>query len=194
MKLYLVRHGETDWNKEGRMQGRKGVGLNEVGLEQVKMLGEELKDKGLVFDVCYASPLKRAVETAEVLVGGKCEIVYDERLMERGFGVFEGRTMEEFWDSVGVNDIMDRRSNYSEKDLEPIKNVLERAKSFLNDIKKEYINDERVLVVSHGALLRALHFEIVGYNDETDFHDFSFKNAEMREYDIDSAKSLRKEK
>ncbi|MBQ3293542.1 histidine phosphatase family protein, partial [Candidatus Saccharibacteria bacterium] len=81
MKLYLVRHGETEWNKEGRMQGKQGVGLNETGVLQLEKLRDEIRERGLRFDICFASPLKRAVETAEILVGGECEILYDERLV-----------------------------------------------------------------------------------------------------------------
>lgn len=183
MRLYLVRHGETDWNKENRMQGRKGVGLNETGVEQVKALAEKIREQGVEFDACYASPLKRAVESAEILVEGKCEVWYDERLMERGFGEFEGKSMEEFWRAMGENDVMDRRLNYAGFGLEPINEVLGRARSFLDDIKKEYgASEAKILVVAHGALLRALHFEIVGYDDATDFHEMHFENAEMREY------------
>ena len=184
MKLYLVRHGETEWNKEGRMQGRQGVGLNETGVLQVEKLRDEIRERGLRFDICFASPLKRAVETAESLVGGECEILYDERLVERGFGEFEGKSMEEFWASVGDNDILDRRLNYGERGLEPIREVLRRAEEFLADLKKNYGGKERVLIVAHGALLRALNFAILGYDDETDFHSMHFENAEMREYEI----------
>ncbi len=184
MRLYLVRHGETDWNKENRMQGRKGVGLNEVGVEQVKALAIKIRERGLEFDVCLASPLKRAVESAEILVGGKCEILYDERLVERGFGEFEGKTLDEYWEGIGGNDTTDRQLNYAGFGIEPINEVLGRAKSFFEEAKEKYAGETRVLVVAHGALLRALHFEIVGYTDETDFHEMHFGNAEMREYEI----------
>ena len=58
MKIYLARHGQTDWNVEHKAQGRTDIPLNEVGLEQAKALGESIKN--LSFDVCYASPLLRA--------------------------------------------------------------------------------------------------------------------------------------
>ena len=184
MKLYLARHGETDWNKESRMQGRKGVGLNEVGVGQIKLLAEEIQSRGIEFDICFASPLKRAVESAEILVGGKCDILYDERLIERGFGEFEGRSMDEYWGSLGNNDTSDRKLNYSGFGIEPINDVLGRAKSFLDDVKEKYGGDKKILVVAHGVLLKALHFEIVGYDDTTNFHELHFENAEMKESDL----------
>ena len=194
MKLYLVRHGETDWNKACRMQGRKGVGLNEIGVEQVRTLADEIQKRAINFDICFASPLKRAVESAEILVGGKCEILYDDRLAERCFGEFEGRSRDEYWKSLGKNDVFDRKLNYSGFGIEPIKDVLDRAKSFIKDITERYKGDTKVLVVAHGSLLRAMHFEIVGYDDATDFLSFGLKNAELREYDIDSIESLKGER
>lgn len=184
MKLYLVRHGETDWNGANMMQGRKGAGLNEAGVEQVKALAEEIRSRKLEFDACFASPLKRAVESAEILVGGKCEILYDDRLIERSFGEFEGRSRDEYWNGIGENDAFDRKLNYSGFGIEPIKDVLSRARSFLDEIKSEYAGDKKVLVVAHGVLLNALNFEIIGYDDTTDFHGLRFKNAEMKEYEI----------
>ena len=107
MRLYLVRHGQTDWNLEERMQGRKGVGLNETGVKQVEALRDKIKD--IRFEICFVSPLQRAVDTARILVGGKCGIVEDERIMERGFGEFEGRKATEYWDAIGDIDTTDRK-------------------------------------------------------------------------------------
>ena len=73
MKLFLVRHGETEWNREGKMQGRLGVGLDETGVKQVEALRDKMREKGLEFDACFTSPLKRAAETAVILVGGLIE-------------------------------------------------------------------------------------------------------------------------
>lgn len=92
MKLYLARHGLTDWNKEMRAQGRKDLSLNAEGRAQA----EELRDKikGIEFTAVYASPLKRAAETVEIAVGDRSEIIYDDRLLERSFGDFEGKVVK----------------------------------------------------------------------------------------------------
>ena len=137
MKLYLVRHGETEWNRRGLMQGRHGVGLNETGREQVEELRREIETRGLKFDVCYVSPLQRAVETAEILVRGReIEKVLDERLIERGFGEFEGKTSLEYHVGTKEKDTLDLRLNYGENGVEPIKEVFRRAESFLSDLEK----------------------------------------------------------
>ena len=65
MKLYIIRHGETDWNKEKRLQGQSDTQLNEYGIELARITGEALKD--VHFDYIFSSPLKRAYKTAELI-------------------------------------------------------------------------------------------------------------------------------
>lgn len=185
MKIYLVRHGQTDWNVERRKQGRTDVPLNATGVWQA----EEARDKlaGYEFDICYASPLKRAAKTAEIVVDGRCEIVLDARLVERGFGEFEGQishSKDDWSDLTGGVDITDRRQNTGIRGLEPVKSVLERSRSFLDDVLSRHDDDARVLVVAHGWLLKALHFNIVGYDDDTDFWEFHLQNGEVAEYEV----------
>ena len=89
MRIYITRHGETQWNKKGLMQGWKNSDLTEKGIENAKRLGESLKD--INFDVIYTSPLGRANETAKCINGNKdTKIVLVESLKEMGFGIWEG--------------------------------------------------------------------------------------------------------
>ena len=90
MKICLVRHGETDWNKEGRWQGREDIPMNEKGYAQVSAAGEALKGKG--FTVIVTSPLQRARQTAEVIAKktGIQKIEIDERLIESDLGDASG--------------------------------------------------------------------------------------------------------
>lgn len=75
MKLYVVRHGETDWNKNFLMQGNTNTDLNETGISQAKEIREKLKD--IDFDVCYSSPLSRAYNTAKIICDNKVNIKLD---------------------------------------------------------------------------------------------------------------------
>ena len=93
MKITLVRHGETDNNKNNIMQGLSNELMNDRGRRQCKKLRNELKDKH--FDICYMSPLVRCVETAMILVGDRVPIVKDRRLIERDIGKFEGTVVSE---------------------------------------------------------------------------------------------------
>ena len=94
MKLYLIRHGETDWNKEFKIQGSSDIELNEYGRELAFITREGLRH--IPFDIAYTSPLKRAKETAEIILGGRNIPLYeDERVQEACFGSFEGATLKE---------------------------------------------------------------------------------------------------
>lgn len=88
--LVLIRHGETDWNVEGRYQGQADPPLNARGLAQARRLAEELRDAGL--DVLYSSPLRRAAETAEILASAlNLPLHLEPRLMEINQGAWQGR-------------------------------------------------------------------------------------------------------
>lgn len=89
MILYVIRHGETKWNVERRLQGRSDVELNEYGIYLAKVTAEALKDVN--FDVIYSSPLIRAYKTAEIIKGDRnINIITDDRLKEMSFGIYEG--------------------------------------------------------------------------------------------------------
>jgi len=177
MKLYLARHGQTDWNIEHRAQGQADIPLNETGIKQAEELREKLKSYH--FDVCYASPLSRAAKTAEIAVDGRCEIIFDDNLKERYFGSREG-TDPTTWEE----DDMDRQLNTNAGGIEPINDVLARSEKALERIKAENPPDAAVLVVGHGALLKMIHFNIIGYDDNTDFLSFHLGNGEIVEHEI----------
>ena len=93
LDLWLVRHGETDWNRERRIQGQTDVPLNDLGIKQAKRLAERLRAQ--TFDAVYASDAERAHHTAKIVVGER-DICLDERLREISFGALEGKTRAEF--------------------------------------------------------------------------------------------------
>ena len=168
MKLYLVRHGETSWNIGRKVQGQTDIPLNETGVRQAEKVREELKDE--VFDICYCSPLMRARRTAEIVANN---------LKERGFGELEG-TDSAHWEIDGFSRVL----NTNEFGIEPVRDVLARAKKFLERVKAENSAEAKVLVVGHGTLLKMLHYNIVGYDDETDFREFYMENGEIVEYEV----------
>lgn len=94
LKVYLLRHGETQYNADGnRYCGRTDVPLTAKGINQAALVNKQLI--GMSFDAHYSSPLKRARHTAEIASGGK-QVITDERLIEVDFGEWEGKTKEEF--------------------------------------------------------------------------------------------------
>ena len=149
MKITIVRHGETDNNKNCIMQGLSNELLNDRGRRQCKKLRNELKDKH--FDICYMSPLVRAVETAYILVGDRAPIVKDRRLIERDIGEFEGKTR----DGYDINKYWDYKLNSNDKGVEPIQDIEKRVRSFLKYISKKKEKD--ILIVTHSSVFRMLY-------------------------------------
>jgi probable phosphoglycerate mutase len=176
MKLYLVRHGQTDWNIGKQAQGVADIELNATGIAQAEALKDRIAAEGLQFDYVYASPLRRAKKTAQI-------IIYNDLLIERSYGDLEGKIVD--WDNLGVDDL-DIRQNTDIYGLEPIQAVLARSKSFLDDLLSRHASepDARILVVAHGTLLKTLHYNIIGYTPDTNLRGFHLDNCELVEYSI----------
>lgn len=176
-KVYLVRHGQTNWNKEGRCQGKTNISLNEDGVNQAKALRDKIDTNNI--DICIVSPLNRALETAKIITDNKINLIIDDRIVERDFGTLEGKLFN--YDATVKS--WNYNLNYDEYEMETIKDVLKRAKDFLNYLNETYDN-KKILIVSHGAFIKALYFNIVGYDEETDFLSFFPKNGEILEFEI----------
>lgn len=182
MKIYIARHGQTDWNLEMRAQGRKDVPLNAAGREQAEKLRENTKD--LEFDAVYASPLKRAAETAEIAVGDKYEINYDERLVERSFGDFEGKILESWAQPVGGLNIDDIALDEIPGGVETVKSIIARARDFVEFLKRGYPDEARILVVGHGAMSKAFDWVLAEHDENDVFGARHLENGEVKEYEV----------
>ena len=147
VKFYFVRHGETDWNVQGRFQGIEDIPLNDTGKEQARRCGMGLKKSGIPFDYVISSPLQRAFDTAETIADYlELETVQREPLrIERDFGKVSGKKRED----------RDRMLQSGEAlDMEEEEAVAERMQQVLTALtEKTY---EHILLVSHGASIRAL--------------------------------------
>lgn len=159
MNLYIVRHGETDWNTEKRIQGQTDIELNENGVRLAELTSEGLKD--VEFDYIFSSPLKRAYKTAEIIRGERTtEIVRDDRLKEMFFGEYEGTTKAERPADCCITTLFKDPGNYvAEGGAESLENLTERAAAFLEEhiFPVEATNpDAQILLIGHGALNKAL--------------------------------------
>lgn len=159
MKIYIVRHGETPWNKKKLIQGQQDIPLNDYGRELAKKTGEGLKD--VPFDRVFSSPLQRAYETAEILIEGRnLPIETDDRLKEIKFGAAEGRNIIE-----ARADKNDPIGNFfdSPADYQPVEGgetfdqVRERGMEFLKERILPLENQcENVLMVAHACIIRSI--------------------------------------
>ncbi len=179
MKLYVVRHGQTNWNHEHKMQGREDISLNEFGIEQARTTKDKIKL--LKIDICLSSPLKRAVETAKIITEGKCALEIDPRLSERDYGEFEGVKKEDFsYDKFWYY------KNYEEySKAENIRDFFTRIYEFLDEVKVKY-KDKNVLIVTHGGVIKAIECYAHGMLDDKEIGIFLPDNATVLEYDLEA--------
>ena len=160
MKLYLIRHGETDWNIVKRLQGATDIPLNENGEALARETAEGLKE--IPFDMVFTSPLKRAYRTAEIVKGNReIPLIIEERIREICFGDYEGLVSKSEGYSIPDPDF---KFFFTKTDCyktppngEPIESLLERTNEFLEELKKRKdLKDKTILVSTHGAAVRAL--------------------------------------
>lgn len=179
MNLYLVRHGQTDLNKQHIIQGITNAKLNKNGINQAENLKQEI-DK-LDIDLVISSPLLRTKETTNIIINNRnIDIIYDDRIIERYAGNFEGKS-DKNYDHIKVWDY--KLNTDLNANIERVQDLLERAKLFLDDIKTKYPN-KNILIVSHEAIIRAIHYNIVGYNENTNFKDIKIDNCCLLKYKI----------
>lgn len=163
MKLYIARHGETQWNKEKRIQGRADLEMNQTGMHQVSEVAKGLSK--VQFDFVYSSPLKRAINTAKTISGNE-RIIIDEKIYELDFGPLEGIAYGELG-KLPVEKLDANLKKVGEFFGTPDKyipfeggesygSIITRAKEFLNDMKGRYKKDENILVVSHATFIHVL--------------------------------------
>lgn len=164
MRLYLIRHGETDLNKQKILQGRSDHELNDYGRELARITGKALKD--VAFDVVFTSPLRRAKETAMLLIQESeaainLPVIEEERIQEISFGDFEGKcygkdnfnmpdkTFMNFFDCPALYNTPPNGESFEE--------VMVRTGEFLRELlsDKAY-EDKTILISTHGCALKAI--------------------------------------
>ena len=166
MSWYFVRHGQTQWNVEHRLQGSRDIPLNDTGKRQAEALRDIWKKEGITFRAVYCSPLQRACRTAEILTGRSRDSFHlEEELKEMDFGVMEGEAYERTPQvdiSLCMEQILGRPGDYVPQGRgETFAQVLERTKDFLLRVREaERDNPGHILVVSHGAVMHGLLFHL----------------------------------
>lgn len=150
--LYIMRHGKTDWNTLHKLQGQIDIPLNEEGKKMAAEAAIMYSD--IKFDLCYCSPLVRAKETAEIfLKDTSTPILYDNRLMEMGFGELEGVEALWFEDDTALNHLFSDPVHYEPKGGETFDELFDRTRSFIEEIIKPQLKDNKnILIIGHGAM------------------------------------------
>ena len=172
MTLYIVRHGQTDWNLEGRIQGDTDNPLNETGFSQAQTVGEQLGQ--ITLDHVYPSGLKRAIQTAEA-IASNAPITPDPRLNERSRGVYEGRVAAE------VNDEFRPRFAALDDDMdggESLRSISERISEFTREMVERHMG-ETVMVVGHSGVNPLVIAELIGLPPERAIAEIRQGNDEV---------------
>ena len=177
MNLYVVRHGETIWNLEKRVQGITDIPLTEKGKSSAFELQKLVNT--LNIDVVISSPLSRARDTAKILVDSKLPINTDDRIKERDWGMNEGALI----DGIDKWDCWDVILNTKVQNIECIQDFMYRVSSFLEEIKTKY-KDKNVLVVTHSAVIRVIHYMLGEIHEDGNLSRMNIPNLRILEYKI----------
>ncbi len=155
-KWFILRHGETEWNALGRIQGHTDISLSEAGNRQAELAARRLA--GVVFDAAYCSDLRRSVETARKVLGRRSVPLHTTpSLREYDKGVFEGLTVQqtkelypELYEASLVKDL-----DFAPPGGESTRQTSSRIADFISNLREDY-GDRTVLIVGHGGALRAV--------------------------------------
>lgn len=157
LKLLIVRHGESVWNEEERIQGQQDVPLSDNGRKQALALGERLKGESIV--ACFSSPLTRSLETAKLILsasGNRLSVIELPELMERNFGSWEGKCISEAKSQYAEEFALWVSAHYipAPPGGESVDELLTRVEQGLKRIFA-FVNEDSVLVVGHSGSVKA---------------------------------------
>lgn len=166
MKIYLTRHGQTEWNLEGKMQGSAESKLTQRGIDEAKKLSDSLQD--IIFDSIYASPLDRAYETAKYIRRDRdIEIQQLQCLKEMSFGVWEGMLNSEFENNYReeYDKFWNKPHLFEPNNGESFQEIIHRVRACLHGII-ENEKGENILIVTHTIIIKAIYSIIKNYTIE----------------------------
>ncbi|HTX86571.1 MAG TPA: histidine phosphatase family protein [Candidatus Nanoarchaeia archaeon] len=180
-EIYVLRHGETAYNKEGRYLGRTDVSaIFNFDKKEIEDLKNHIKF--LKFDLIISSPLKRCLETVKILTD-RNDILIEDGFTERSVGVYEGLTKEEarekYPDIYSRN--ITRQFNDAPLGGETILDVEKRVFVALDKIK-HYYQDKKILIITHGFIAKVINKYFNPNITNQDFFSFSLKNLELKKY------------
>ncbi|KPU28131.1 phosphoglycerate mutase [Caloranaerobacter sp. TR13] len=176
-KIIITRHGQTNWNIIGKVQGQKDIKLNEIGINQAKKLAIKLSKEKI--DVIYTSDLKRSYQTAKIISDIiKTNIIIDKNLREICFGNWQGLTLTQIKKDFNKEYIIWRTKphKFSLPGAEKLIEVQERMKKVINKVL--HSNYQNILIVSHSTAIKALILGILDI-DLAKFNNIKIDNTSI---------------
>lgn len=183
MRFYAIRHGETVWNTQRRLQGDTDVPLNENGIRQAREAKARIAQYPI--DLIVSSTLQRARDTANILNEAlHCEIQYTDDLVERGYGEFEGLTPEEYADDTvkSSGQLSHYESNLQYRGVEPVQTLCARIGGVIDRLRTEHPG-KNVLLVTHGGAIRAVEYYFHGLRPDGTLPNPRPNNCQIFEYE-----------
>ena len=168
--ILLIRHGQSEWNKLNLFTGFKNIELSEQGIDEANKAGQNFKNLNIKFDIVFTSELKRAQETAKIILKnldqwdhlyGEGKIISDIKLNERDYGDLTGLNKKETADKFGEEQVHKWRRGYSDQppNGESLEDVVRRVKIYFEESINPAIqsaDNNNILIAAHGNSLRAL--------------------------------------
>ena len=168
--ILLIRHGQSEWNKLNLFTGFKNIELSEQGIDEANKAGQNFKNLNIKFDIVFTSELKRAQETAKIILKnldqwghlyGEGKIITDIKLNERDYGDLTGLNKKETADKFGEEQVHKWRRGYSDQppNGESLEDVVKRVKIYFEESINPAIqsaDNNNILIAAHGNSLRAL--------------------------------------
>ncbi len=178
INILVTRHGQTDWNLEGRIQGRTDVPLNQNGMEQVYQTSQKLRNEEIDLIIC--SPLKRCRQTAEIINQNRnIPVLFDERLVEISYGEIEGKLRSEIDKCYEFGNVMNGQLC---KEAESSDEFIKRVADFLNNLKNYEKNT--ILLVTHNEVCKAINIFFNDYPKDNNLGNLGIQNGEVIHYEI----------
>lgn len=176
MKLYVIRHGETEQGKN-RIIANLSEPLNKKGMNQAINVGKQLRKLDL--DIIYCSPIERVKHTLKLFdLDSSIPVLIEDRLKERNMGIYENIP----FDNLDWNLFWNYNSDRKYPELESMKDVYQRIKEFLDELKKKY-KDEKILLVTHGGISRAIYWFFNGIPKNGNSSNIN-KNCKIYKYEL----------
>lgn len=149
MNITFIRHAESEYNRDGIWAGRADCSLTDKGINAAQELSKSI-DKN--FDIIYCSPLKRTKQTLFAILPN-AKPIYDDRIIEISIGEWEGTKKELYSDEIRE---LFRKGLYTPPGAETHNDVDKRVCDFIEELFEKFYNDERILVVTHNGIMRAI--------------------------------------
>ena len=178
--IYITRHGQSQWNLEGKVQGITDMPLTAKGIEQAQELAKKIKETGIKIDEVLYSPLSRAADTAKIVAEENgLPLTLEPRLIEQNFGEYEGH---EWKKHPGVFHEAKKQFVYDYNGGESMLRLAQRIYNLLDELKSRSQKENKTfLLVTHGGIARMIHSYFYSETNE-EFSSTNIDNCQIKEY------------